>query len=274
MRRRGIRFFLIVTAAASLCLFGCSIQKDVPSADTESESQDSKETAADDTETKNRKQEDQTAAEAETKNRKQENQAAAEAEAESQKVQGIVFPYELEEGRLLIKSLFPAEIMNPDCENKTGEETATLELVNQSEEFLASAQITVEMPDGTKIPFAVTNLPPGKTVWAFAADNAAIVQGAVCSKIQSKAVFEKTGNRMEEQVSMEVQGTSITLTNRTGEELTGLSVGCHCVFDAVYFGGVTYFYQAGTIPAGGSVTVEAEDCYLGDAEVVCVNREE
>ena len=38
------------------------------------------------------------------------------------------------------------------------------------------------------------------------------------------------------------------------------------------FGGVSYSHSLGTIPAGGSVRFQADECYLGEVSVARVSR--
>ena len=77
---------------------------------------------------------------------------------------------------------------------------------------------------------------------------------------------------LADQEAVEAEGISVTLTNLTDEDLAGLTVYCHCLFDGTYFGGSTYAYPVDGIPAGESVTIQAEECYLGEAAVVRVTR--
>ena len=55
------------------------------------------------------------------------------------KNQEVSFPYELEEGKIEILSLFQASVENPDCNNELGENTAALEIANKSEEYCQQA---------------------------------------------------------------------------------------------------------------------------------------
>ena len=55
--------------------------------------------------------------------------------------------------------------------------------------------------------------------------------------------------------------------------LSNLLLHCHCLIDGSYFGGLTYTYPVESIPAGQSIAVEAEDCYLGEAAVVRVSQD-
>lgn len=181
------------------------------------------------------------------------------------------FPYELEEGKLLVNSLFQSSIENPDCGNEIGEDIASVEIINQSEEFCVAAEIDVTMQDGTELTFHATNIPAGKTGWAFALDNQTIAQESVCEKIESTAEFGEA-SVLEDEVVYTVEDTTITIQNITENEITDLSVYCHCLFEDVYFGGLTYCYPVESLSAGESVVIEADDCYMGTAEVVCIRK--
>ena len=183
---------------------------------------------------------------------------------------GIKFPYELEDGKLTVNSLFQSSIDNPDCNNEYADDIATLEVKNTSDEFLKEAKITVMLNDKTKIPIVITNLPAGKSVWAFATDNTAVELNPVCVEIACDAAFEKEMPILDGTVSYEVNETKVTLHNLSSDNLTGLSVGCHCLFDNIYYGGLTYSYDVDKLSASDSTTLDADDCYLGSAEVVCI----
>lgn len=188
---------------------------------------------------------------------------------------GMTFPYELEGGKLAVQSIFQSSIENPDCGNELAEDIASLELTNQSDEFCITAEVTVTMQDGMKLSFTATNIPSGKTIWAFASDNTSISLDNIRNEIDEIEVSAQFGEAslMEDQVSVAVDNTTITIQNLTEEEITNLTVGCHCLFDEVYFGGLTYNYPVESIAAGESVTIEADDCYMGTAEVVSITRD-
>lgn len=182
----------------------------------------------------------------------------------------IEFPYELNEGKLVVNSLFQSSISNPDCNNEEGEDIASIEITNASEEFLVEAKITVVLKDGTEIPFLVTNLPAGGKIWAFATDNQSMALDFTCTKINSEVEFAKEAPLMEDKLACEVDETNVSLMNKTSEAVSNLVVGCHCLFEGVYYGGLTYSYQIDEIPANDSTAFEADDCYLGSAVVVCI----
>jgi len=192
---------------------------------------------------------------------------------EEQQAEGLAFPYELAEGKLQAASLFQYSGLNPDCNNEEGEDIAALEIVNQSDEFCRSAEIQVVMQDGTELLFKAEDIPAGKKIWVFESNNQSIGQDDACEEINDTSEFGEA-SLLEDQIAVSVKDTAITLENLTGEEITDLMVGCHCLFEDTYFGGVTYSYPAGTVPAGGQAAVEASDCYMGTAEVVWISKNE
>lgn len=186
--------------------------------------------------------------------------------------QQIEFPYNLEDGKIEVTSLFQYTGMNPDCKDEFGEDIASLEVTNKSDEYLANIELTVELENGTKIPFVATDIPAGQVVWVYAADNNSYDTSVACVDITCEAVFDETASLMEDKLTIDVQETTVTLTNVSEEELIDLSVDCHCLFEEAYFGGLTYTYPVESIPAGESITIQAEECYLGEAVVVRVNQ--
>ena len=192
--------------------------------------------------------------------------------AVGQEDQGLTFPYELEDGRLSIESIFQFTGFNPDNENTEGENIAALTVINQSEQHLSSAQFTVKLADGAKLAFEVTDLPAGQKAMIFEKENQVYELDDVCQEITDTAEFEDVSPVMADRLSAEVQETAVTLTNNSEEDLTDLLLHCHCVIDDAYFGGLTYTYPIESIPAGQSVSVDAADCYLGQAAVVRVSQ--
>ena len=74
---------------------------------------------------------------------------ATEAVSTEEQKEGIEFPYEIDNGNLVINSVFQSSIENPDCGNEYGDDIASLELVNQSNQYLDSAELTLHMSDGS-----------------------------------------------------------------------------------------------------------------------------
>ena len=184
----------------------------------------------------------------------------------------VSFPCQLAENSLSVTSLFQYSGDNPDCGGQAGEEIASLAVTNQSEKYLASAKLTAKLADGTKRVFQLADIPAGQTVWVFAQDNGSFTSSNTCKELKCEASFAEEPPFLADQVAVEAEGISVTLTNLTDEDLAGLTVYCHCLFDGTYFGGLTYAYPVDGIPAGESVTIQAEECYLGEAAVVRVTR--
>lgn len=205
--------------------------------------------------------------------RKMEKSGSEKPDSVGETGERITFPYELADGKLKAASLFQYSGLNPDCNNEEGEDIAALEIVNQSNEFCKSAEIHVRMEDGTELVFRAEDIPAGRKIWVFESGNQSVGQDDVCEEIRDNSEFEEV-SLMEKQIMASVEDTTITIENLTGEEITDLMVGCHCLLEDTYFGGVTYSYPTGTIPAGGQVAVDAADCYMGTAEVVWISNNE
>lgn len=189
--------------------------------------------------------------------------------AEEEKQTELELPYEFDEGRLVLNSIFQSSISNPDCGDEDGENIASIEVINQSGKYLASADITVTLADETVLKFNITDIPEGKTVLAFETGNTELPDDFICSSVVCEAQYEEEIPMMSEAVSIEAEGTTVTIQNLTGEPLDGLEASFHCLFDEdMYYGGTTYTYPIDTIQGGGSISLEIYECYLGTAEAV------
>ncbi|MGM9537035.1 MAG: hypothetical protein ACI3VN_01745 [Candidatus Onthomonas sp.] len=200
---------------------------------------------------------------------------AAEPPSEQAQEQetGLSFPCTPEGSGLEITSLFSSDIFNPDGGNAAGESLASLELTNLSGDYLTQGSVTVTLTDGTVYTFEICDLPAGGQMMAFSPENAAYDGKTGCESITASTQFAEGDQLMAGQVSFEVEGTTVTLTNLTQEELGPLTVVCHDSLDEAAFGGVSYAYPVEGIPAGGSVTVDAIECMLGQATVVRIMPE-
>lgn len=185
---------------------------------------------------------------------------------------GLTLPYALEDGKLEVTAVFQYTGDNPDCNDEAGEDIAALAVTNQSDQHLTKAQFTAKLADGTTLQFEAADVPAGQSVWAFAPDNRSYDTANPCVSVTCDAQFEASTPVLAEQLSISVKETAVTLTNTSGETLENLTVDCHCLFNDAYFGGRTYSYAVPSIAAGGSVTIQAEECYLGEAAVVRVTQ--
>lgn len=181
-------------------------------------------------------------------------------------VSAVTLPLSLEDGKLEIESLFQFDGINPDCDNRQGDNIASVLLKNTSELFLTEATIAIELSDGTKTSFTVTNLPAGKSAMAFAVDNAPMNDTVCCVGVSSSATWDSA---MEpDGIAVSVDGVAITLTNLKDKDIPEVIVYCRAPFGEEYFGGITYEYKINDLPANGTATIEAIECIMGLAEVV------
>lgn len=174
---------------------------------------------------------------------------------------------------LKITSLFQYTGGNPDCNDEMGEDIAALSIQNTSDQHLKCATITAKMEDGSKLEFEVTDIPAGQTALVFASDNSKYDPSNPCKKFSAKTDFDDQTELMSDSLTIQSEETTVTLTNISDQDLTNLTVSCHTLFDGDYFGGLTYSYPVESIPAGQSVTIQADACYLGEAAVVRVSRD-
>lgn len=190
----------------------------------------------------------------------------------SSPVAGLSLPYALEDGKLEVTAVFQYTGDNPDCDDEAGEDIAALAVTNLSDRHLTYAEFTAELADGTKLHFEAADVPAGQSVWAFASDNSSYDTANPCVSVACDAQFEVSAPVLAEQISVSAEGTAVTLTNISGAALENLTVDCHCLLNEAYFGGRTYSYTVPSIAAGESVTIQAEDCYLGEAAVVRITK--
>lgn len=184
----------------------------------------------------------------------------------------IEFPYSLEGGKLVVNSLFQASVENPDCNNEIGENIASLEIINQSEKYCEEAEFSVKMKDGSEYTFKISDIPAGKSVWAFDLGNQPLALDGQCVKINCDASFDGKTEPLET-VEYEVNDTVITIRNVSEQNIDNLSVYYHCLFDEAYYGGKSYCQSIKSLPAGQEIQLQTDECYMGVAEVVNIVKE-
>lgn len=176
------------------------------------------------------------------------------------------FPAMLEDAKLEVESLFSFSGINPDSGNQEGDDLATILLKNTSETYMEQAVIQATLLDGTECTFVVTDLPAGKSTMAFATSNESLAQEVSCVALSCEASF--TELEPWDQLSVSTVGTTVTLQNNSGEDITNIDVYCRDVFGESYFGGITYKHTISSLPANQTATVDVTDSLLGMVEVV------
>ena len=202
------------------------------------------------------------------------NQAETESVANTDTSDAVTFPLAIEEGKLEIESVIQYDGLNPDCKNQEGNDIAAITVRNVSDVYLKSAEVLMTTNTGNIITFVITDLPAGETVFAFSQENTSVKSDMVYGDVICEAIFDAGANMSEDQLAVSVDGTVITLQNKTNESLTNIVVYCHSTLGDQYFGGITYTYSIQTLPANGSTEVDAADCILGLAEVVRITVNE
>ena len=124
----------------------------------------------------------------------------------------VVFPQTLEDGKLVVTSLFQYTGVNPDCGDEVGEDIAALAVTNQSDQYLSEAEITLKMDGGEQLVFQIMDVPAGQTVWVFERENTRYDAGSTCEQISCRASFEDKAPLLEE-LAITAEGTAVTLTN-------------------------------------------------------------
>lgn len=182
----------------------------------------------------------------------------------------IEFPYESEDGKIKIDSLFQFTGFNPDCQNEEGENIAGIQLTNISSQHLTKAAIVMHLEDGALLEFDVWDVPAGRNVLAFSKQNISIENSQNCKKIVCETSLE---DETPLKLKYVVDGTEITVTNMSGVDLTGVKVYCHNVLEETYFGGTTYCYEINLLKNGQSTVVDAFDCIMGETDVVRIEHD-
>lgn len=197
-------------------------------------------------------------------------EAGKSGATEREKGSSASFRIELKSGVLLIENVFQYSGLNPDGNNREGEDIAAIQLHNESEYDLISANITAKTQSGSQFSFLVENIPPGKTVYAFDRDNNTYDMEDSFESVSADAQYSAVSSLVDSQVSVQTDGTSITIVNGSSETLENLTVVYHCASGEILFGGVSYKKIIDRLDAGQSVIIDASECYLGEAFVVSV----
>lgn len=182
-------------------------------------------------------------------------------------------PYLLEDGKLEVRAVFQYSGINVDCGEEEGTDIGAIELTNCSEEYLQELDLKLILSDGSDLQFYITDIPAGKTVWAFDTQNLTYSVTEYIVDAQTEAVFSEGTDLMQQGMDVSVNGMEVEITNKTDTDVEGLAVICHTQLDGKYFGGISYTYPLDSLEAGADALITAQDCLIGDAEVVRITYE-
>lgn len=185
---------------------------------------------------------------------------------------GIEFPYLLDEGKVEVTSMFQYSGMNPDCNNEMQDNIVALSFTNTSSEYLKSIILKAVLKDETSVIFEAFDIPAGKSVMVFSKENIAWNTKNKCMELTAECEFETEVSTIENKIIVETEETNVIIENNSEEELNNLIVYCHCLLEEDYYGGLSYSYPIEKISVGEKITIDASDCYMGEATVVRVEQ--
>lgn len=194
---------------------------------------------------------------------------AAEEDAEETD-EGLAFPYLLEEEQIQVDSLFQYSGINPDAENAECEDVAAIQMKNNSEQYLESAEVSVELSDGTAYSFVVQDIPAGKSVIAFESGNTSYDGKTGVAFIEAKTAYSSDAGVKEDEVKVTSDDNGVQISNISGDAIGTMKVKYHCVMDDMYFGGISSETEVDGLAAGESTAVDTSESILGDADVVSI----
>lgn len=183
---------------------------------------------------------------------------------------GLEFPYLLDDDKIQIDSLFQYSGINMDAQNEECEDVASLQLKNNSDQYLEKAEISVELTDGTAFSFEVEDVPASKSVMAFDTANTVYDGKTGVALIDAATTYSSDAGLKETDVKIISDDNGVQMENISGNALANLKIKYHCMMDDMYFGGISSETEVAGLAAGETTTVDTSESILGDAEVVSI----
>lgn len=201
---------------------------------------------------------------ADTNDEEEQTETSEETDA------GLEFPYFLDDDKIQVDSLFQYSGINSDAQNEECEDVASLQLKNNSDQYLEKAEISVELTDGTAFSFEAEDVPAGKSVMAFDTANAAYDGKIGVAFIAAATTYSSDAGLKETDVKITSDDNGVQMENISGDTLENMKIKYHCVLDDMYFGGISSETEISGLAAGETATVDTSESILGDAEVVSI----
>ena len=144
---------------------------------------------------------------------------------------------------------------------------AAMLVMNQSGEFLEYATVQCDLGPrrGT---FRIEGLPPGRMCWVLEQDLASISEGERFVAMACDEYYFNPNALMEtDDLSVSIQGSTMSVTNRSGKRLTNVAVYFKNLYgDGVFFSGDAYMVTFPSLEPGD--TASKQHAYLGDSSQV------
>lgn len=183
---------------------------------------------------------------------------------------GLEFPYKLDHNRLRIDSLFQYSGVNPDAQLENGDDIASIQLKNISDQYLESAEISVELDNGTAFSFTLQDIPAGKSVTAFDTANTSYDGNAGVAYIEAQASYNADASVNEDACAITKDDQGVHLQNISGDTLNNIQVKYHSILDDMYFGGLSYTATVDSLAVDETTAVDTSEDMLGDVEIVSI----
>lgn len=183
---------------------------------------------------------------------------------------GLEFPYKLDHNRLRIDSLFQYSGVNPDAQLENGDDIASIQLKNISDQYLESAEISVELDNGTAFSFTLQDIPAGKSVTAFDTANTSYDGNAGVAYIEAQASYNADASVNEDACAITKDDQGVHLQNISDDTLNNIQVKYHSILDDMYFGGLSYTATVDSLAVDQTTDVDTSEDMLGDVEIVSV----
>ncbi len=176
--------------------------------------------------------------------------------------------------QLSISSLYTSTIFNPDADMAYGEDVASIEVTNTSNQYLVNAVLAADLSDGSQAVFRIYDLPAGQTVEAFDVNNASLGANVTCSGVTCNSEEYMDSDPLFDGLRIEMSGLSAVITNSTESAFDHLTVTYHCQDGDFYFGGAAYQVMIESLSAGESYILEDDSFQLGTPVIVRIETTE
>lgn len=180
----------------------------------------------------------------------------------------LSLPYSLEDGKILVESVYQFSGLNPDADDAEVEDVAAIQLQNLSGQHIQSLTLTLTTTAGTSVVFTAQDIPAGCGAMLVSPDNTRLETNPQCAQITCEAVFVPQSPLSADVLSISVDGVQIQLENISGADLPRVTVYCHGMLDSYCYGGTPYVYTTDALPAGETAQIDALECFLGQIQVV------
>lgn len=139
---------------------------------------------------------------------------------------------------------------------------------NSSSEFLDYATILCDV-GGQSGTFQITGVPPGGTVWVLEQSGLSLKEGDRFAATECEEYYFRPDAVMRtDQLSVKVDGNSLTVTNASEKRLKNVCVYYKTVHsDGNYFGGITYMLNFGDLEPGASAQKQSSH-FGSDSKIV------